>query len=490
MANRLRSERKEEKLSWERMTRMSAAVMVAAALCAAQLQVACAGDSCCKAGIETAMMPDPVATIPTDWDVEDDGVWEAPPVPVSSVRGFARFEWELRSIAADSVSWLFAGLIVAGAARLLLPSAKTLTRATTILGPGAVGQAMCGAMVGLLLPCCSCGVLPVAAGLIDAGSSATAAIALTFVSSGSGIDSLLYTIGVAGYGVAVARMVCVALLGVLTACATASCVDSAAMADASDTVGSSEGIPKCGGGTVRQAVSCCDGPDSVVSVGPSTSWVAPANAIWTVIDGMVTALEEVAVPISLGMALTAASTAWPLDGPAAMLNDAVASAKSEDAALSTDVIMEMVVNGGRRAVLIGATVPMQMCEHAVIHVATALIGQGVSPGTAFAVLLVSPATGMGWLMLIARHRGVRATLSATVTTVVAAVVLSYTLDFVVGGTFSVPTGPGGAAILDLPLLLVNVAPAGLAALGSISLLRKLRSVVGSPVNYQPKEKQC
>lgn len=55
----------------------------------------------------------------------------------------------------------------------------------------------------------------------------------------------------------------------------------------------------------------------------------------------------------------------------------------------------------KRALLLGATVPVQLCEHGVVTVAAALAKQGVSAGTAFAFIVVGPATNTSLLMLIA-----------------------------------------------------------------------------------------
>ena len=83
-------------------------------------------------------------------------------------------------------------------------------------GRGGVSSALAGAAVGLAVPACSCGVIPLAVAAVDSGASVSGAVALTFVSSGSGIDSFFHTVGQGGYATALLRMGAVSVLGVVS----------------------------------------------------------------------------------------------------------------------------------------------------------------------------------------------------------------------------------------------------------------------------------
>jgi uncharacterized membrane protein YraQ (UPF0718 family) len=70
-----------------------------------------------------------------------------------------------------------------------------------------------------------------------------------------------------------------------------------------------------------------------------------------------------------------------------------------------------------------------MCEHAVVHVAAAAhFNLGASPGTAFGLLCLAPASSVGWLALVAAKLGTRAAAAAAGAACLSALALSLALD--------------------------------------------------------------
>jgi len=415
-----------------------------------------------------------------------DGAWEPALVPALTLRGKHRFLWEFRTIALDSASWLLMGLMVVA---LMSPVARPMARMLAIPAVGWYGdavQAALGAAVGLLLPCCSCGVLPIAAGVIESGGSSVAAISMAFVASGSGLDSFFYTAGAAGYPVAAARMGLVALLGWIAA--MAACVISKACGgshvvaaaascngrggtDSNDPAGC-EFVAAATDATTRvdsvateqcstDAAGCCNTRSTSAVKGPRSGWEVVSEAI----AAPITALEEVAPAIVLGIAATAASRAW-LGGMAEDYG-AVTAATGID---GTPTL--------RRLLVLAASLPLQLCEHAVVHLAQALLSQGLSAGTVLAFLAIGPSISVGWILLVARRCGAAAGLAALAAAMLGALVASHAVDIYLGAVTPAPReAVAGAAPAELPEWFAAAAPAVLAAMASLSLLRVLRNTM-------------
>eukprot|EP00037_Helgoeca_nana_P025245 m.273939 g.273939 ORF g.273939 m.273939 type:complete len:483 (+) comp26890_c0_seq1:388-1836(+) len=433
------------------------------------------GTSCCKAkaGAVVPTVPDPTAVEPPAWDADIDGDWEAPPVAITAVRGLPRWKWEFQAIATDSAPWLLVGIVIVAVARpFVAPLAGLLTRREA-RGGGIVAQAAAGAAVGLLLPCCSCGVLPIATGVIAGGGSSIAAIAMAFVSSGSGIDSFFYTVGAAGYAVAFARQAGVALLGILAAVAVALTSSRRAAhppTTKSTTKSSSSSTSNDGGSgtyTAAATAGCCDSvlhehrARSAAPLGGGGGGFSAGAALSSVATSAIATFEDVALSIGVGIALTAAMTAW--------------GAEPEAPPDTHDGVPAMTSVWGRLE-LVSASLPLQMCEHAVVHLCTGLQAKGVSPGAVFAFLVVAPSTSVGWFILVLRHDGITAAIAAGLTVVVGALAASYGVDGL-DRTRWAPDGPvaasGGGTAPELPRWFSAAAPVVLTAIAATAVLRAL-----------------
>jgi hypothetical protein len=170
-----------------------------------------------------------------------------------------------------------------------------------------------------------------------------------------------------------------------------------------------------------------------------------------------------------------------------------------------------------RGSFLAASLPLQVCEHAVINAASAVqesSGGRVSAGTAFALVCVAPSTGLSWFALIlnapyfsSRHSqdesgskcsggggGLRAAVAAASAVLAAGVLLSFAVDALPPDTLPFLRSPakagGGHASHDssssssssnssLELLLLlppwfeNVSVPALAFLGAAAVFRRL-----------------
>ena len=383
--------------------------MVVLSLLLAALPLLCsAGAACCAK--EGALMIDPTASAPEFWSEEDDGVWEPPMVGVLTVRGWPRMRWELEMLAVDSAPWLLVGLVVGA---LLERATRSRSKWIASFLEAKVERSdfalsLRGVFVGILVPVCSCGALPLAAAMVKAGASETAAIAMIFVSSGSGLDSVFFTAGVLGWRAAAARISCVAIVGVLVTLA-ASALRSAAVAN--------EG---CASSTTDAAASaCCDDDADACCDDDDVDKAASADAS-SVLQSSVDGAATVVPFVVLGAIATAARAAfldktWRVDNGGSIL--------------------------GRGAVL-AASLPVQMCEHAIVNTVSGARDLGeISTGTAFALLILGPATGIGFFAFVARYRGARAAAAAVVTSLAACLGLAAIID-------AIETALGGAIVLS------------------------------------------
>ena len=98
---------------------------------------------------------------------------------MTSVRGWWRWRYEAQDLVRSNAGWLLAGLFVSSAARAFEPSQKTIGACLGRYSDGLnFRSAITGAFVGLLLPCCSCGVLPLAVAAINNGASVAGALSM------------------------------------------------------------------------------------------------------------------------------------------------------------------------------------------------------------------------------------------------------------------------------------------------------------------------
>ena len=112
---------------------------------------------------------------------------------------FLRSAWE---VLAAMAPWLLGGFLLAGVVGTLVPR----ERVVRLMGWGRGRRGILNAvLIGVPLPICSCGVLPLAAGLRKAGAGRGATAAFLVSTPQTGIDSVCATYALMGPVFAVAR---------------------------------------------------------------------------------------------------------------------------------------------------------------------------------------------------------------------------------------------------------------------------------------------
>lgn len=300
------------------------------------------------------------------------------------------FVGSVRDAFVDSVPWLILGLVVSGALEAVMPSQKTLAG---FMGGGGALDVVKGAVAGVCVPLCSCGALPVAVLLCEAGASSRAVVAFITAAQSAGLDSAMITYGTLGPEVACWR------IGAALAIAVAAGLAAPAARP-------------------EMKKACCEAGHEV-----------QRGFLGRVAHGVYGALtdtfDEVAPWVAVGLVVTAAVTSTkPSAEMKALLGE----------------------HSGARVLVLAGTLPLQLCEHGTVIFAGALRRAGASPGTAFAFLVSAPATNLATMALLLQRQpaGSWGVLRVAVAISLAALALSYAFDLS-GARFQ-----AGVAGHDLP----------------------------------------
>eukprot|EP00854_Cymbomonas_tetramitiformis_P012866 gene12866-15205_t len=275
-------------------------------------------------------------------------------------------------------------------------------------------------LLGLVCPLCSCGAAPLAVGLAQAGAAPAAVLAFLLAAQSSGLDSAVMTWGLLGPELALQRLLGASLLAVAAGLAV--------------------GV----------------GGSSSSSGYHEEKTLKPSKTSLRSVAGM---CAEVVPPLLVGVLLTKVAEQLVRAERSVLLFDVLAGFVP-----STNITGGMVVG---RAVVVATALPLQACEHSVAAFARALENVGASAGTAFAFMLVAPATNMATMVLLLRHsrsKGGAAAWRAVTAIICVAVTLSFAIDY--------RSSVRGAAAQSVVSASASASSAGLfAGLCSFKLLR-------------------
>lgn len=276
---------------------------------------------------------------------------------------------EIAHTFALAAPFLLLGLALAGALHVLMPA--TLVRRW--LGHGGLGGVIRAAAIGVPLPVCSCGVVPIAVEMRRQGASQPASISFLTTTPESSADSVLLTWGLMGPVMAIVRPLAAFFTAVIGG------------------LGAMLLLPDRPLEATLEEDSCgCPG-DGCSSETPVAKVAARAPRVRGAIagalrHGFIDMLDELALWIVIGIAAAGTlSVLVPQDLAALGLGDG---------------LLPLIA-----ALLVG--VPLYMCASASTPIAAALIAKGLSPGAALVFLLAGPATNAASLVLLARTFGRR-----------------------------------------------------------------------------------
>ncbi|MDQ8160150.1 MAG: permease [Gemmatimonadota bacterium] len=272
----------------------------------------------------------------------------------STFRGLA-----LESAPALLVAYLMAGLVHAFVAPARL---AWLNRGS------ALRQALSGMALGLPLPICSCGVVPLYEGLVKQGISTAAAVAFLIATPELGIDAVLMSVPLLGLPYTVVRVAAAALVALAVALVMAR---FAARRAPVRTLPIVESPPASATGPRWRTVLRSGFGDMVDHTAP-----------WILVGLIVAALIG---PLMEG--------SWMTRLP-----------------MGVDVLLFAAIG-----------LPLYVCASASTPLVAVLVAAGVSPGAGLALLITGPATNMATIGILARLHGARFAYAFAAAMIVAAI---------------------------------------------------------------------
>lgn len=290
------------------------------------------------------------------------------------MRFLFEFFREVWATAEAMAPYLLFGFALAG----LLSQFVTAATVERHLGKTGFWSTLKASLLGVPLPLCSCGVIPVAASLRSRGASRGATTSFLISTPQTGVDSVMATYGMLGPMVAVFRVVAAFVSGLV----------GGVLVDAF-------GGPAPTSGLLKARV---DGDAAVEER-----------------RGFLPALRYgfVTLPGSIGNAL--------------MVGMLIAGALG---ALMPDGSIPVWLGGGLLGMLamMALGVPMYVCATSSIPVAAAMIAKGMSPGAALVFLMTGPATNAATVGVLWRALGRRAAVIYVAVVAVSALASGFLLN--------------------------------------------------------------
>jgi uncharacterized membrane protein YraQ (UPF0718 family) len=301
------------------------------------------------------------------------------------VTGFIIDFW---GVIVQMAPFLLLGFLVAGLLSVFIPGSAVERH----LGGRGLLPIMKASFIGVPLPLCSCGVIPVAASLRQHGASKGATVSFLLSTPETGVDSILVTWSLLGPVVAIFRPVVAFITGVIGGAA----ID---LIDSRD-------------GKINTAKLTCK--DDCCNAEAKGSKYAKAFRY-----GFVSLPKDIGPSMMLGILVAAViGVIVPEDFFAPVLGGGIVS-------------MFLMMSVG---------VPMYVCASASVPIAAALIAKGVSPGAAWVFLMTGPATNAAAIATIWNVLGRRTAIIYLLTLAVCAITSGIVLDLIITGADITVTG--------------------------------------------------
>lgn len=288
----------------------------------------------------------------------------------------------------DASFWLVIGLCIGGLFKTLIPS-DFLHRHLSTNDFSSIIKA---AILGAPLPLCSCGVIPAAMGLRQAGASKPATTSFLVSTPETGVDSVFITYAMMGPFMAITRPI-VAIVSAITTGMLVNTFDH--NNESNETL--SDSTESCCGSEKKSMIqnkpaesNCCssgkhdhDGHESVHKVHRKSSFMRK------LMDGVIYAFTDLLDNIIL----------WLVIGIffAALVQTYVPS----------DLLIKYGTGMTGMLVMLVVGIPMYVCATASTPLAAGFLMAGISPGAVLVFLMAGPATNMATLGIINKHMGKR-----------------------------------------------------------------------------------
>jgi len=318
----------------------------------------------------------------------------------------------------EAAPWLILGLLIGGAMKALLPT-KLLEKHLQGRGIASIIKA---AILGAPLPLCSCGVIPAALGLRQAGASKPATVSFLVSTPETGVDSISVTYALMGPFMAVVRTIA-ALTSAITSGLLVSLFDKE-----TQNISSSETTPSCSS-TVENS-SCCSEKKEVVEKASCCSTPSKKSASNKSCCDSSTPPQAQSLFARAVNGIKYAFTDL-LDGIIFWLVVGMFFAAAVKTFLPADFLAQWGHGLPAMLIMVLAGIPMYICATASTPIATGLMLAGVSPGAALVLLLTGPATNISTLGIIGKELGKKSMAYYLLGTVLVALLAGLFVDWLV-----------------------------------------------------------
>lgn len=290
--------------------------------------------------------------------------------------------------------YLLLGFTIAGLLSLFFTPAWVSRN----LGRKGLWQVVKAALIGVPLPLCSCGVLPLAFSLRKAGAGKGATVSFLASTPQTGVDSIFLTCSLLGPVIAFLRIIAAFVSGIFAGLLT----DWVCRNEETTSATLAPSAPN----TCCCSKSSCSGEETPKAIEERTVW---SRASWmrAFRQGFVVLPRDMARPLLLGVLISG-----------------LVSALVPEGLLATYIPPGSM--GYLLALIIG--IPMYVCSASSVPIAALLIQSGVSPGAAMVFLIAGPATNSAAVITLWREIGHRGTLAYLAAISVVAILSGFVLD--------------------------------------------------------------
>ncbi|NVJ60646.1 MAG: SO_0444 family Cu/Zn efflux transporter [Gammaproteobacteria bacterium] len=311
----------------------------------------------------------------------------------------------------ESSPWLLLGLLVAGFLKAFIPQAWMQQQ----LGGKGRWSVIKAAFIGAPLPLCSCGVVPAALGLRQAGASKGSTVSFLVATPETGPDSVSLSYALLGPFMAIIRPIA----AISSAIVAGLLVRSEEVIEASPQNQDDEAVKS---ESLTKSSSCCDSAKKVIE--PTTSCCSSKN---TEKDSVVED-ESIRHKLSEGLSFSFGKLLTDIAG---WLLLGISFAAIVQAFVPQSWLAEW--GSGVLAMVVMAVigVPMYICASASTPIAAGLLLAGVSPGAVLVFMLAGPATNIGTLGIIKKELGKQSLFAYLIGVIATALMFGVMTDFIV-----------------------------------------------------------
>lgn len=317
---------------------------------------------------------------------------------MSQLTAFLRETWMLT---AEMAPYLLLGFLIAGLLRVFFTEAWVQRH----LGQRGFYQICKSVVIGIPLPLCSCGVIPVAAGIRRSGGQRGAVAAFTASTPQTGVDSIAASVGMLGWAFTGVRLLVAFVNGIVAGLVVERWGDgkaSDAPAEASGEGGS------CCANAEETGHSCCHDdsatdPDSAHAAGKSFGRKLAEGFEF----GLITLPRDLAGALIVGLLI------------AGVISSLVPADFFED------------FPGGLVGSYVALTVislPLYVCSTGSIPMAYSFLQAGLSPGAVIIFLIGGPATNTATVSALWKMIGARGTIGYILSIIVTSWVFAFIVD--------------------------------------------------------------